>query len=111
MRERKAHRRPEDTWQDDATLAHKVESEVLGDRAIDKGRLNVNAEHGIVILRGAVDTPDDMERLERRVAAVPGVMGVRSLLHLKNAPAHSKDASRKASEQATSEVGSQARSF
>jgi hyperosmotically inducible protein len=67
---------------DDATLAHKVESIVFRDRRLPKGRVNVSAESGAVVLRGELDSPELIEDLERAVRAVPGVREVESRLHL-----------------------------
>jgi len=39
---------------DDVTLAHKVESEIFRDAEVAKGKINVNAEDGKVVLRGEV---------------------------------------------------------
>jgi BON domain-containing protein len=86
---------------DDATLAHKVESEVL--RAAPEG-ITVNAEDGIVVLRGEVDSPERMSELARMVLRVPGVSGVENLLHLPGEPAPNKakalEASNRAAESA-----------
>jgi osmotically-inducible protein OsmY len=65
----------------DATLVQKVESEVFRDPAIPKGQINVNAENGVVVLRGAVDSPALVERLEKATRSVHGVRDVRNLLH------------------------------
>src|SRR5215210_7931760 len=61
---------------DDATLVDKVESIVFRDRDVPKGRINVNAENGVVFLRGAVDRPELVDALEARVRKVSGVRGV-----------------------------------
>ena len=67
---------------DDATLAHKVESILFRDRAVPKGQINVNAEDGVVFLRGQVEEAGLLEALEQRVRGVKGVRGVENLLHL-----------------------------
>jgi hypothetical protein len=74
----------------DATLAAKVESEVLGAADMPKGHVNVNAENGIVVLRGEVESSELIERLVDRVRKVHGVHGVENLLHLPgtDAPMH-----------------------
>lgn len=69
----------------DATLAAKVESEVLRGADMPKGQVNVNAENGVVILRGQVERPELIEELEARVRRVHGVQGVENLLHLPGA--------------------------
>jgi hypothetical protein len=71
---------------DDATLAHKVESVLFRDRDVPKGEINVNAENGVVFLRGQVQGPELVEALEDRVRKVPGVRGVENLLHTPGTP-------------------------
>jgi osmotically-inducible protein OsmY len=66
---------------DDATLVDKVESIVFRDRDVPKGEININAENGIVFLRGQVERPELVEELETRVRKVRGVRGVENLLH------------------------------
>jgi len=83
---------------DDATLAHKVESEVL--RGTDKGRISVNAEDGIVVLRGEVDSPEQMNSLAEAVLRLPGVTGVENLLHLPGESAPNKAPAQEASARA-----------
>jgi len=83
---------------DDATLAHKVESEVLG--GADKRRISVNAEDGIVVLRGEVESAEEMNSIAEAVMRVPGVTGVESLLHLPGEPAPNKAPAREASARA-----------
>lgn len=68
--------------ENDATLSHKVESEAFRNLDIPPGRINVNAEFGVITLRGAVDRPDQIEELERRTRAVEGVRDVHNLVHL-----------------------------
>jgi len=67
---------------DDATLAQKVESEVFRAAGVPKGTINVNAEHGVVYLRGELERPELIDRLIRQTRKVQGVRDVRSLLHL-----------------------------
>jgi osmotically-inducible protein OsmY len=67
---------------DDATLAQKVESEVFRATGVPKGTINVNAEHGVVYLRGELERPELIERLIRQTRKVQGVRDVRNLLHL-----------------------------
>jgi hypothetical protein len=66
---------------DDATLAHKVETEIFRDADVPKGRINVNAENGVVFLRGEVDQQDMIEALEQKTRNVQGVQRVENLLH------------------------------
>jgi hypothetical protein len=84
---RLVHAFPRETPElDDGTLAHKVETILFRDRDVPKGRINVNAENGVVFLRGEVDAPDLVHSLEGRVLRVRGVKGVENLLHLPGQP-------------------------
>lgn len=76
-----------EVFRDDVSLAHRVETEVFRDPEIPKGRMNVNVEQGVVVVRGTVDDPAMAERIERRILRIPGVVGVRNLLHPPGTPA------------------------
>jgi BON domain len=56
--------------------------------------VNVEAVRGVATLRGQVDTAEQQDRLIVEVEGVPGVVSVRSYLHLPGAPAPNKEASR-----------------
>jgi osmotically-inducible protein OsmY len=72
---------------DDSTLVDKVESIVFRQRDVPKGQVNINAENGVVFLRGEVDRAELVDALETRVRKVRGVKGVENLLHTPgNAP-------------------------
>jgi hypothetical protein len=71
----------------DATLKAKVESEIFRDAGVPKGSVDVNAENGIVILRGEVDRPELIEELESKTRDVQGVRDVENLLHMPGEPA------------------------
>lgn len=75
---------------DDETLCQRVESQLFRDRHIPKGNLNINCEHGMVILRGELDGAMEIARLEERVRRIPGVRGVHNLLHVRGTPAPNK---------------------
>lgn len=77
----------------DATLAAKIESEVLSRWAFPKGSISVNAEEGVVYLRGQCETPDQINDLEQRVRKVSGVVDVVNYLHLPETPAPNKQPS------------------
>lgn len=72
---------------DDVSLAHKVETELFRDPSIDKGRVNVNAERGVVYLRGTAETPERITAIEDRTRHIAGVRAVENLLHLPGTPA------------------------
>lgn len=83
LAQRIVHRvRDEPRELDDVTLAHKVESVLFRDPAVPKGQININAEYGVVYLRGELDRQDLIEALENEVRKVKGVCGVENLLHL-----------------------------
>ena len=65
----------------DATLARKVETEIFRDPDVPKGRVDVNAEDGVVILRGEVENEKLIKDLEKRTRSVQGVTQVENLLH------------------------------
>jgi osmotically-inducible protein OsmY len=65
----------------DATLKAKVESEVFRDARVPKGQVDVNAEDGVVFLRGEVESPDLVAELEAATRNVHGVREVENLLH------------------------------
>ena len=75
---------------DDATLKNKVETELFRDPEIPKGQINVNAQGGVVQLRGEVPTPDMIDDLVEKARKVQGVKDVENLLHLPKteAPMH-----------------------
>ena len=65
---------------DDVTLARKVETEIFREPDVPKGKINVNAENGKVVLRGEVGEPSLIEDLEKRTKKVQGVREVENLL-------------------------------
>jgi BON domain len=71
---------------DDATLAHKVQSIVFRDPHVPKGRISINAERGVVYLRGEVPDRTLIDELVAKVREVQGVRDVESLLHLPGEP-------------------------
>jgi len=75
---------------DDTTLARKVESTIFRDPAVPKGQILVNAERGIVYLRGEVPEQAMVDALVERTREVQGVLAVQNLLHLpgEQAPMH-----------------------
>ena len=81
---------------DDDTLRQRVESQLFRDRHVPKGTMNINCEHGTVILRGEVDSFDEVAELEGRVRRIPGVRAVQNLLHPHGTPAPNKERSRAA---------------
>jgi osmotically-inducible protein OsmY len=86
LKQKATHRREaEKPEPDDTTLARKVESEIFRDPDLPKGQINVNAESGVVYLRGEVERPELIEDLERAASKVQGVRDVENFLHLPGA--------------------------
>jgi hypothetical protein len=78
---------------DDETLRQRVESQLFRDRHVPKGNLNISAEHGMVILRGELDSPLEIAQLEESVRRIAGVRGVQNLTHPHGTPAPNKQRS------------------
>jgi BON domain len=72
---------------DDVSLVRKVESELFRDRTIPKGPISINADRGIVVLRGQLEDAQQIQRIEREVRDVAGVRDVENLLHPPGVPA------------------------
>jgi osmotically-inducible protein OsmY len=87
MAQKLTHRQEEPKEFDDVTLAHKVESEIFRGADVPKGQINVNAEEGVVYLRGEIPTSDLIDDLVEKTRQVQGVRKVENLLHLPNTPA------------------------
>jgi osmotically-inducible protein OsmY len=66
---------------DDVSLARKVESIAFREAGTPKGHVSVNAEDGVVFLRGHLDTPEQIDALVSATGAVEGVKEVKNLLH------------------------------
>jgi osmotically-inducible protein OsmY len=75
---------------DDVTLARKVETEIFRGEDVPKGQINVNAENGVVVLRGEVEEPTMIKDLEKRTRKVQGVKEVENLLHVPGSAAPTK---------------------
>jgi osmotically-inducible protein OsmY len=66
---------------DDLTLAQKVESVAFRRARVPKAHVSVNAENGVVYLRGQLDREEQIKRLIQASRSVAGVKEVKSLLH------------------------------
>jgi osmotically-inducible protein OsmY len=84
------HLRQEPKEYDDATLKAKVETELFRPEGAPKGKVNVNAQNGVVQLRGELDSRDLIEDLVHRTRKIQGVRDVENLLHTvgEQAPMH-----------------------
>lgn len=72
---------------DDVTLVRKVESELYRDRTIPKGQISINADRGIVVLRGELDDSQQIRHIENAARKICGVRDVENLLHKPGVPA------------------------
>jgi len=72
---------------DDVSLVRKVESELFRDRTLPKGSISINADRGIVVLRGQIDDAQQVKRIEHAVRKIGGVREVENLLHPSSVPA------------------------
>ncbi len=66
---------------DDVSLAQKVESVAFREAGVSKAHVSINAENGVVYLRGRLESEREIEELVRAAAAVEGVARVESMLH------------------------------
>ena len=82
-----AGREPAEERLNDPALARKVESEVVRGDEFPKDKISVNAEYGVVYLRGEVPSQEVMEELTKRARSVDGVRAVENLTHLPGEPA------------------------
>jgi len=71
---------------DDVSLARKVETHIFRSHDAPKGDVSVDVEAGVVYLRGIADE-QWRTRFGEDAANVPGVKGVRNLLHASGTPA------------------------
>jgi hypothetical protein len=72
---------------DDVSLVRKVESELFRDRTLPKGQISINADRGVIVLRGQLDSPDQIRQIENAVRKIAGVRDVENLLHGSGVPA------------------------
>jgi hypothetical protein len=77
---------------DDNTLVDRVRSEIFEHPGLPKGDLNFEAIKGVVTVHGEVADGEHIDAIEKAIRKVPGVLGVRNLLHLPGTPAPNKAA-------------------
>lgn len=75
-------RAPSPREYDDATLAQKVMTELFRDPHVPKGAINVNAENGVVLVRGQIEEPEMIVEIVARTRRIRGVAEVENLMHL-----------------------------
>jgi osmotically-inducible protein OsmY len=71
---------------DDVTLARKVETHIFRPHDAPKGDVSVDVEAGVVYLRGVADAQWSA-RFAAGAQEVPGIVGVKNLLHPPGTPA------------------------
>lgn len=71
---------------DDVSLARKVETHIFRPHDAPKGDVSVDVEAGVVYLRGVADQPW-RDRFGAEALEVPGITGVKNLLHAPGTPA------------------------
>jgi hypothetical protein len=76
----------------DQMLTDRILSQAFRDIDFPHRQVNVNVEERVAVLRGVVDQPEHIRRLEEAVGKVPGVEKVESYLHLPNSPAPGEEA-------------------
>ena len=69
-------------FEDDLTLAQKVESQLFRRAGVPKGQVSVNAEEGVVFLRGVMERQEDIDRMGEEARRIDGVRAVENLLHM-----------------------------
>jgi hypothetical protein len=89
---------PDNPSPDDNTLRDRIESEAFNRHTAPKGEYNLNVEDGIAVLRGQLDSQEDIQTLIALVAEVPDVRGVESFLHTPGTPAPNKEGAVEAAE-------------
>jgi hypothetical protein len=87
VKQKATHLKEEPKDFDDFTLARKVETELFRPADAPKGKIDVNVENGVVVLRGEAESPDMIDDLVGRARKVQGVRDVENLLHLPGTPA------------------------
>ena len=66
---------------DDVSLARKVESIAFRQAHVSKAHVSVNADKGVIFLRGRLESDREIDDLLRAAAAVEGVARVQNMLH------------------------------
>lgn len=74
----------------DQELADRVRTELFRPEDVPKGSISINAEMGVVYLRGQVDQPEQIKELVSRAQSVEGVRAVENMLHAPGQPAPMK---------------------
>ena len=79
--------KPAEPPANEVALVRKVESVIFRPEDAPKGRVSVNAENGVIFLRGEVETQGQIDMLVASAEKVDGVKAVKNLMHLPGEPA------------------------
>jgi len=91
------------TYAEGRMLLDRVESELFTDPSIPHGAMNLEADRTTIVLRGQLDSEEQIGRIETAVRTIPGVENVKNLLHRPGTPAPNKLAALLASGEASAE--------
>jgi BON domain-containing protein len=78
------------TYAEGRILLDRVESELFKDPGIPHGLMNLEADGTTVVLRGQLESEEQIDRIETAVRRIPGVGNVKNLLHRPGTPAPNK---------------------
>lgn len=67
---------------DDATIEHRVLGDALPAAGVSADEVEVEVEHGVVVLQGSVDGAERADALVQKVAEVPGVRDVAAMIRV-----------------------------
>ena len=67
----------------DSTITTKVKAKILEDKALKVAEINVETDHGVVLLSGFVSNPAEVELAEKVAHNVKGVKSVKNDLRVK----------------------------
>jgi hypothetical protein len=91
------------TYAEGRILLDRVESELFKDPSIPHGAMNLEADRATIVLRGQLESTEQIDRIETAVRGIPGVGNVMNLLHRPGTPAPNKLAALLASGKASVE--------
>jgi BON domain-containing protein len=91
------------TYAEGRVLLDRVESELFTDPGIPHGAMNLDADGTTIVLRGQIESEEQIDRIETAVRSIPGVGNVKNLLHRPGTPAPNKLAALRASGEASAE--------
>ena len=91
------------TYAEGRMLLDRVESELFTDPGIPHGAMNLEADGTTIVLRGQLESDEQIDRIEAAVRRIPGVGSVKNLLHRPGTPAPNKLAALLVSAEASAE--------